>query len=44
MFLFWHSWTQTKFWHTAIGDSAIDREVIIVASRYVCPENLLDKK
>jgi len=41
---FWHGWTWKNFWPAAIGDSAMDWEVIIVASRCVYPENLLDEK
>jgi len=44
MFFLWHGWTWKNSWHTAIGDSAIDWKLIIVASKCVCPENLLDKK
>jgi len=44
MLFFCRGWTSKKFWHTAMADTATDREVIIVAKSCVYQENVLDEK
>jgi len=42
--IFCRGWTLKNSWRTAMADSAIDWEVILVASRCVYQESVLDEK